>query len=67
LLCVIDIYNHEEIKKIRIGGMPRGILSDNKHIFVGDSYNNLLVKIDKNTENKKIIPINGEPTGMILG
>ncbi|EQB90170.1 YVTN family beta-propeller protein [Clostridium punense] len=66
-ISVIDIYNHEEIKRIRIGGMPRGILSDNKHIFVGDSYNNLLVKIDKNTENKKIIPINGEPTGMILG
>jgi YVTN family beta-propeller protein len=65
-ISIIDIANREEVSRIRIGGMPRGILSDNNHIFVGDSYNNLLIKIDKNTENKKIIPINGEPTGMIL-
>jgi YVTN family beta-propeller protein len=65
-ISIIDIANREEINRIRIGGMPRGILSHNKHIFVGDSYNNLLIKIDKETENKKVIPINGEPTGMIL-
>jgi len=65
-VSIIDILNHEEIKRIRIGGMPRGIISYNQHIFVGDSYNNLMIKIEKETENKKIIPIYGEPTGMIL-
>ena len=65
-VSILDLFNHDEVKRIRVGGMPRGILSNNKHIYVGDSYNNLIIKIHKETENKKIIPIYGEPTGMIL-
>ena len=46
--------------------MPRGILEDEKYLYVGDNYNNLLFRIDKITENKKAISIGGEPTGMTL-
>jgi YVTN family beta-propeller protein len=65
-VSIVDINNYKEIKKIEVGGMPRGILEDEKYLYVGDNYNNLLIRIDKATENKKAIAIGGEPTGMAL-
>jgi len=65
-VSIIDINNYQEINKIIVGGMPRGIVSLGKDIYVGDNYNNMLLKVDYTNENKKKIPIGGEPTGMIL-
>jgi YVTN family beta-propeller protein len=65
-VSVVDINKLKEVKKIKIGGMPRGIIKYNKHVYVGDNYNNLLVQVDLEKENKKIISIGGEPTGMTL-
>ncbi|MEW9095045.1 MAG: YncE family protein [Clostridiaceae bacterium] len=65
-VSIIDIYYYEEIKKINLGGMPRGIVKVGDYIYVGDNYNNLLIKTNIESETKKSIPIGGEPTGMIL-
>lgn len=63
-LSIADINNYKEIKRINIGGMPRGIIKINNNIYVGDNYNNLLIEVDIKKENKKVISIGGEPTGM---
>ena len=47
-----------------VGGMPKGIIKLGESIYVGDNYNNLLIKADLIKENKKVISIGGEPTGM---
>lgn len=63
-VSLVDINNYKEIKKINVGGMPRGILNVGKNIYVGDNYNNLLIRADIESENKKAISIGGEPNGM---
>ncbi|MBU3112028.1 YncE family protein [Clostridium lacusfryxellense] len=63
-VSMVDINSYKEVKKIEIGGMPRGIIEDERYLYVGDNYNNLLFRIDKNTDDKKAISIGGEPTGM---
>lgn len=65
-ISMVDINNSKEIKKVNVGGMPRGIVKFSKYIYVGDNYNNTLMKIDIKNESKKIIPIGGEPTGIML-
>ncbi|WP_392486673.1 YncE family protein [Haloimpatiens sp. FM7315] len=65
-ISVIDIINFREISVIRIGGMPRGIIRIGSKLYVGDNYNNSLMEIDVKSQNKKVIPIGGEPTGMTL-
>lgn len=65
-ISIIDINHYREDKKIIVGGMPRGIIKCGENIYVGDNYNNLLIKVNIEDENKKYIPIGGEPTGMIL-
>ena len=62
----ISLSNYKELKKIDVGGMPRGIIKNGKYIYVGDNYNNLLIQMDIYGENKKVISIGGEPTGMTL-
>ncbi|KGM97276.1 surface antigen [Clostridium novyi A str. 4552] len=63
-ISIVDINNYKEIKKINVGGMPKGIIKLGESIYVGDNYNNLLIKADLIKENKKVISIGGEPTGM---
>jgi len=47
--------------------MPRGIICDERYIYVGDSYNDLIMRINKNDNHEKlIIPLKGQPTGMII-
>jgi len=65
-ISIIDINHYRENKKIIVGGMPRGITKCGENIYVGDNYNNLLIKVNIKNEHKKYIPIGGEPTGMIL-
>lgn len=65
-VSIIDINHYKEEKKIIVGGMPRGIIRCGENIYVGDNYNDLLIKVNIRDENKKYIPIGGEPTGMIL-
>lgn len=65
-VSIVDINYYEELKCIITGGMPRGIKKLGNNIYVGDNYNDLLIKIDMNNESKKVIPIGGEPTGMFI-
>jgi len=66
-ISIIDVLDFKIVKNIRTGGMPRGITSDEKYIYVGDSYNNLLMRINKDDNKEKlIIPLKGQPTGMII-
>lgn len=65
-VSIVDIINRAEVKKIKIGGMPRGIIKNGGKIYIGDNYNNLLIELDIKKENKKVISIGGEPTGMTL-
>lgn len=66
-ISIIDIKTFEKVENLRIGGMPRGIICDEEYIYVGDSYNNLLMRINKrNSSEKIIIPLEGQPTGMIM-
>ncbi|NEZ47702.1 YncE family protein [Clostridium niameyense] len=65
-VSLVDINYYEEIKKIIVGGMPRGIYKFKDNLYVGDNYNNQLLKINITKETKTTIPIGGEPTGMIV-
>ncbi|WP_123054357.1 YncE family protein [Clostridium sp. JN-1] len=65
-ISLIDINYYREDKNIIVGGMPRAITKYGKNVYVGDSYNNLLIKVNIISKQKKHIPIGGEPTGMIL-
>lgn len=65
-ISILDINNYKEDKKIIVGGMPRGIIKFGEDIYVGDNYNNLLIKLNIRDESKRYIPIGGEPTGMVL-
>lgn len=65
-VSVVYLEDKEEVKKIDIGGMPRGIVKKGRYLYIGDNYSNLLVKYDVYMDKKKVIPIGGEPTGMTL-
>lgn len=65
-ISVVDINSSREVRKITVGGMPRGIVKNGRYIYIGDNYNNILIEININNEEKRKIPIGGEPTGMIL-
>jgi YVTN family beta-propeller protein len=65
-VSMVDIAKLKEVKRIKIGGMPRGIIKNGKFIYAGDNYNNLLYQIDVENDSKKAIPIGGEPTAMTI-
>ncbi len=64
-ISVLDINNYKEKKRLIVGGMPQSILKRRGSLYVGDNYNNLLIKVNLKNENKKYLPIGGEPTGMV--
>lgn len=63
-ISLIDISTLKELKRIPIGGMPRGILQKNRALYVGDNYLNELKIIDIITNKIKVIPLGKEPNGM---
>ncbi|ACQ54641.1 YncE family protein [Clostridium botulinum] len=65
-ISLIDINYYEKIKDIIVGGMPRGVCKIKDNIYVGDNYKNLFLRINIRTNNKKSIPIGGEPTGILV-
>ncbi len=65
-VSILDINNYREEKKIIVGGMPRNIIKYKGNLYIGDNYNNLLIKVNIKNNDKKYIPIGGEPTGMVL-
>ncbi|OAA92564.1 hypothetical protein CLCOS_34130 [Clostridium coskatii] len=65
-ISVLDINNYKEKKRLIVGGMPASVLKRRGSLYVGDNYNNLLIKVNLKDENKKYIPIGGEPTGMVV-
>ncbi|RXI73609.1 YncE family protein [Clostridium tetani] len=65
-ISIVDMSYYEEVERLIVGGMPRGIVKLNKKIYVGDNYNNLLIEYNIKENIKSTIPIGGEPTGMVL-
>lgn len=65
-ISIVDMDKHKEIKRVIVGGMPSGIMKFNEELYVGDSYNNSLIRVNIFNENKKVIPLSGEPSGMTL-
>lgn len=65
-ISIVDIGNQKEIRRIEIGGMPRGIIKLEEYIYVGDNYNNNLIRLDEKNEKKKVISIGKEPNGMTV-
>ena len=65
-VSIVEIASLKEVKRIKVGGMPRGIMKSDKYIYVGDNYNNLLLQLDLEVDSKKVISIGGEPTGMTI-
>ncbi|WMJ81078.1 YncE family protein [Clostridium sp. MB40-C1] len=63
-ISMVDINLYNEIKKINVGGMPRGIIKRLDYIYVGDNYNNILIRVNEKEEKKRVISIGGEPNGM---
>lgn len=65
-ISVIKISDFKELKRIKVGGMPRGVIKAGNYIYVGDNLNNKLIKVDLVCEKKEAISIGNEPTGMTL-
>ncbi|MBA5851219.1 YncE family protein [Clostridium sp. cel8] len=65
-VSIVDINNYKECKNIIVGGMPAGILKYDRHLYIGDNYNNILIKFNIENNKKEFIPIGNEPTGMII-
>lgn len=64
---ILDTIDFNVINTIKTGGMPRGIVCYENYIYIGDSYNNLIMRINMNNiQEKLIIPLSGQPTGMII-
>ncbi|GAA0181880.1 YncE family protein [Clostridium sediminicola] len=61
---IIDLGKYIKKRSIYVGGMPRGIIVDKGKLFIGDNYNNILIKLDINGKIIKSIPIGKEPTGI---
>ena len=65
-ISIINLNLGKEVKKIYIGGMPRGIVKYKKNIFVGDYGNQRILKIDLENKKTKTIAVGKEPNAMIL-
>ena len=65
-ISMVYLQDRGELKKIVVGGMPRGIIKKGRYLYVGDNLCNMLIKYDIYKDEKKVIIIGGEPTGMIL-
>ncbi|WP_032121545.1 YncE family protein [Clostridium amazonitimonense] len=65
-VSVLDLDILEEVDRIYLGGMPRGILRHKRCLYVGDNYNNILNRYDIYKGNKNVITIGKEPNGMTL-
>lgn len=65
-ISVLDMATFKEVKKIVIGGMPRGIVSLGRNLYIGDNLNNILINVNYESCIKSKMPIGCEPTGMVL-
>lgn len=65
-ISIIDIVKGREIKKIYLGGCPKGIIKYNEDIFVGDYMNGKVFKINLKERIIKTITVGIEPNAMIL-
>lgn len=65
-ISVIDINNYKEIDKIIVGGMPANLLKYDKNLYIGDNYNDILIRLNIENKYKEFIPIGNEPTGMVM-
>lgn len=65
-ISILDMSNYKEKKKVIVGGMPGTILKYRDNLYIGDNYNDLLIKLNIENEHKKFIPVGREPTGMVI-
>lgn len=66
IITVVDIYNLELVEEITVGGLIKEIIADDKYVYIQDIYHNRIIQVSKKDKTKKIIPVCGEPKGMIL-
>lgn len=65
-ISIINLKLGKEVKRIYLGGMPRGIIKHKENIFVGDYINERILKIDLENKKIKTIAVGKEPNAMIL-
>ncbi|MGL5149346.1 MAG: YncE family protein [Clostridium sp.] len=65
-ISVIDIKGFKEVKRIYLGGMPKGIQVYKENIFVADYYNNSVMVVNMQEAIVKAISVSKEPNAMIL-
>lgn len=65
-VSIIDLITLTEVGKIRICGMPRGMLLEGNNLYIADYYGNCLYKIELDSLQKKKIDIGKEPVSMII-
>lgn len=65
-ISILDMSTYTEKKKVIVGGMPGNILKYGDNLYIGDNYNDLLIKLNIENNSKQFIPIGSEPTGMVM-
>ena len=65
-ISIIDVNLFREIDRIKVEGMPKGIIKNKEFIIVSDYYNGLLKIINSNNLEIKNIAIGKEPDAMLL-
>lgn len=65
-ISIVDLSEGKEVRKIKVGGMPRGIIKKGRYLYIGNNYGNSLIIYDIYKMNIKTIPIGKEPNGMTM-
>lgn len=65
-ISVINVDSPQEIKKLEVGGRPRGIVREGNFLYIGDNYENLIIRYNLINGEIKKVSVGGEPTGLIL-
>ena len=63
-ISIVDAYRFKEISRLKVGGMLKKILIDDKIIYVSEIQKNNIIRIDNN--RKKTLSLDYEPQGIII-
>lgn len=65
-ISIIDEKDFKEVERIKVGGMPRGVIEKDNFLYIGDYFNSKLIRISLKDLESKHIYIGKEPNSMIL-
>lgn len=65
-LSLIYLEDMELVKRVFVGGMPRGIKKKGRYLYICDNYGNQLLRYDVFRDKKQAIAIGKDPIGMTL-